>query len=74
MVKSKCQSKSNHNERTYFLADNEVKAGECGAIEVILNAMDAHMNITGVCEYGCMALCIITVNGKQQPQSKGNFE
>ena len=46
-------------------ADNQVKAGECGAIEVIVNAMKAHMNITDVCEQGCGALCNITVNGKQ---------
>ena len=71
------QSKDNLNEiisTNPTTAGNQAEAGRCGAIEVILNAMDAHMNITGVCEYGCMALCIITVNGKQQPQSKGNFE
>ena len=53
---------------------NKVKAGGCGAIEVIVSAMKTHMNNAGVCEKGCRALCNITVNGKQQPQSKDNFE
>ena len=54
-------------------ADNQVKAGECGAIEVILSAMKTHMNNADVCQAGCGALWSITVNGKQQPQSKGAF-
>ena len=54
-------------------AGNQAKAGECGAIEVILSAMKTHMNNAGVCEAGCGVLGNITVNGKQQPQSKGAF-
>ena len=54
---------------------NKVKAGGCGAIRMILSAMDAHMKNPGVCEQGCRALISITYNnGKQQPQSKDNFE
>ena len=37
-------------------ADNKAKAGECGAIEVILEAMKTHMNNAGVCEKGCGTL------------------
>ena len=56
-------------------APNKVKAGEYGAIEVILSAMKAHMSIADVCEQGCWALWNITAdNGKQQPQCKDNFE
>ena len=55
-------------------ADNQVKAGECGVVETIVSAMKTHMNNAGVCEQGCWALWNITVNGKQQPQSRGNFE
>ena len=45
------------------IADNQVRAGKGGAIEVILNVMRTHSNNAGVCEYGCDALCIITANG-----------
>ena len=52
-----------------------MKAGECGAIEAILDAMKAHPNNADVCEQGCRALVNITVDGKQrQPQSKDNLE
>ena len=56
------------------IADNQVKAGGYGAIGLIVSAMNTHMNNAEVCEAGCRALCNITVNGKQQPQSKDNFE
>ena len=45
--------------------DNNVKAGECGAIEVILDVMKENKTSTGVCEQGCGALVNITVDGKQ---------
>ena len=45
--------------------DNRVRAGEGGAIEVILNAMRTHINNAGVCEAGCGALGNITENGNQ---------
>ena len=40
-----------------------MKAGEAGAIEVIVSAMKTHANNSDVCEQGCWALCVITVNG-----------
>ena len=47
---------------------NKVKAGECGAIEMILNVMKTNKTSTGVCKYGCGALCNITFNGKHHSQ------
>lgn len=47
-----------------ILADNEIKAGDSGAIEVTVNAMRKHINNTGVCERGCGVLMNITLNGK----------
>lgn len=46
--------------------DNEVKAGECGAIDAIISAMKVHINDSGVCEQGCGALYAIGNNGKHQ--------
>ena len=50
-------------------ADNEVRAGEAGAIDVILNAMRTHINNADICKWGCGALMRITVNGKQNTQT-----
>ena len=53
---------------TYFdrlSADNQIKAGQEGAIEVIVNAMNAHIKNGDVCKFGCGALKNITRgNGK----------
>lgn len=51
-----------------FIADNQVKAGECGAIEVITNFMRVHINDADtICEKGCSALNSITLNnGRKQ--------
>ena len=49
-----------------FTADNKVKAGGAGAIDVIISAMKTHSNNAGVCEQGCGALRNITVNGTSQ--------
>lgn len=38
----------------------KVKAGECGAIEVVVNVMKTHINNLGICSYGCVALGVIT--------------
>ena len=51
---------------TGFTADNKVMAGRAGAIDVIVSAMKTHSNNAGVCENGCWALWIITVNGTSQ--------
>ena len=45
-----------------FIADNQVKAGRAGAIDVIVSAMKTHSNNAGVCEAGCWALINITFN------------
>ena len=47
------------------IADNQVRAGEGGAIEVILDVMRTHISNSMVCGAGCKALGNITVNGKQ---------
>ena len=52
-----------------FTADNKVKAGRAGAIDVIVSAMKTHINNAGVCEAGCRALSNITVNGTSQPHT-----
>ena len=49
-----------------FTADNQVKAGRAGAIDVIVSAMKTHSNNAGVCEAGCGALNSITFNGTSQ--------
>ena len=49
-----------------FTDDNQVKAGEAGAIDVIVSAMKTHSNNAGVCYYGCGALRNITANGTSQ--------
>lgn len=47
--------------------DREKKAlGELKVIEIILNAMNKHINDVCVCEKGCGALSNITKNGKHQ--------
>ena len=51
---------------TGLTADNKVKAGGAGAIDVIVSAMKTHSNNTGVCKQGCGALSNITVNGTSQ--------
>ena len=47
-----------------YPADNQIKAGEAGAIEAIVNAMNEHIKNGAVCENGCGALMSITINGK----------
>ena len=56
-----------NNKKT--TVDNRAKAGECGAIEAIVNGMKVHANNVGICRAGCGALNNATFdNGKQQPQ------
>lgn len=54
----------NTNILINHIANNQVKAGKFGAIEVILDAIKIHINNADVCEEGCGALWNITVNGK----------
>ena len=55
-----------------FTADNQVKAGRAGAIDVIVSAMKTHSNNADVCEAGCGALRNITVNGTSQGHTQYN--
>lgn len=41
-----------------------MKAGECGAINVILDAMKTHVNNADICKEGCVALLSIAYNGE----------
>lgn len=52
------------NLQKLFAAGNKVKAGQLGAIEVILNVMKMHIDNVGVCEKGCVGLWNIMSNGK----------
>ena len=55
-----------HTHKLYLYgitADNQVKAGGAGAIDVIVNAMKTHTNNADVCEHGCGALNNIAANG-----------
>ena len=47
-----------------------MKAGEGGAIEVILNVMRTHINNAGVCEEGCKALINIAHNNGKQIEAQ----
>ena len=51
---------------TGFTADNKVKAGRAGAIDVIISAMRTHSNSADVCEAVCRALWNIAANGTSQ--------
>lgn len=44
--------------------DNKEKAGKCGAINVILDAMKRYINFANICTIGCPALKNIAVNGE----------
>lgn len=52
------------NEYTlfFFVAEGKVEAGECGAIEVVVDAMRHHMPNVWVCGYGCWVLKNVTFN------------
>lgn len=45
------------------IVDNAVKAGQSGAIGMIVSAIKRHISNPGVCEQGCKALINIAVNG-----------
>ena len=58
-----------HTHKLYLYgitADNQVKAGGAGAIDVIVNAMKVHINNADVCYCGCGALGSIALNGTSQ--------
>ena len=52
--------------------DNKVKAGNLGAIEMILGAMKTYPSNTAICKQGCGALCNITVDGTSQTYTNIN--
>ena len=39
-------------------------AGKAGAIEVIVEAIENHMDNADICQQGCLILWSITLNGK----------
>lgn len=45
-----------------IIAHNKVKAGECGAIDAIVNTMKTHINNADICYRGFRALLNITSN------------
>lgn len=47
-----------------YSAENQIKAGQSGAIEVILDLMKMHISIPGICECGCNTLKNIVLNCK----------
>ena len=50
-----------------------MKAGAAGGIEVVVKAINAHINNAGVCENGCGTLWNMTTNnGKTLTQNKQN--
>lgn len=50
--------------------DNKARAGECGAIGMIVSAIKVHTNNLNVCEYGCKTLCNITLNNGKTSYTK----
>ena len=42
--------------------ENQVKAGAAGGIDAVVKAINTHINNADVCEQGCIALGIMTVN------------
>ena len=49
-----------------------MKAGEAGAIDVIISAMKTHSNNADVCFVGCGALWAITLNGTSHTLKQTN--
>lgn len=41
-----------------------MKAGKCGAIDVLIDVMEKHISSINVCELGCSALMNISAVGK----------
>ena len=52
------------NNKYIFTDDNQVIAGKAGAIEVIVEAIENHMDNADICQQGCLILWSITLNGK----------
>ena len=48
-----------------WTAENKEAAGEAGAIEAVVKAINTHIDNADVCENGCGALKNMTVNGKR---------
>ena len=49
--------------------ENAAAAGEAGGIEVVVKAMNTHINNANVCENGCGALWNMAANGKKNAHS-----
>lgn len=48
----------------YLTDDNQILAGICDAISIIMGAIAMNIKSPDVCEFGCGALKVITTNGK----------
>ena len=48
-----------------MIDDNQVLAGKCGVISVVMAAIEMNLKSSDVCEFGCGALRVITMNGKK---------
>ena len=47
-----------------FLAVGQLKAGNCGAIDILISVIKENIDDEGVCGYGCAAIRNITESGK----------
>ena len=56
--------KTTNNNINEITAENQVKAGAAGGIEVVVKAINTHINNAEVCNTGCGALRSMTENGK----------
>ena len=53
-----------------WTAENQVKAGAAGGINVVVKAINTHINNADVCENGCGALCNMTFNNGKYNKTK----
>ena len=52
--------------------ENEVKTGTAGGIEVVVKAINTHINNVDVCEWGCGALMNMTLNNGKSTDKTTN--
>lgn len=54
----------------FVLVENREKAGNVGAIDVVVKTINAHIDNADVCEKGCGALNNMVLNCKKKKASK----
>ena len=62
-------SNNDHKSFSGTTDENKKRAGNAGAIDVILDMMKTHINNAEICGRGYCALGIITINGKLLSQT-----